>query len=32
MLRAKQTAEILKEYINYDIEIIENEAFREQNY
>jgi broad specificity phosphatase PhoE len=32
MLRAKQTAEILKEYINYDIEIIEESSFSEQSY
>jgi hypothetical protein len=32
MLRAKHTAEILKEYINYDIEIIENKNFIEQSY
>ena len=32
MIRANKTAEILKEYIDYDIEIIENGAFKEQSY
>jgi len=32
MLRAIHTAKILKEYIDYDIEIVENSAFTEQSY
>jgi len=32
MIRAKHTAQIIKSYINYDLEIIEDEAFREQLY
>jgi len=32
MTRAKHTAEILKSYLWYDVEIIKDEAFREQNY
>lgn len=32
MIRAKHTAQIIKSYIDYDLEIIEDEAFREQLY
>jgi len=31
-LRAKNTAKILKEYIDYEIKIIEDENFKEQSY
>jgi broad specificity phosphatase PhoE len=32
MLRAKNTAEIIKSYFDYDIELIVDESFREQYY
>ncbi len=32
MTRAKHTSEIIKSYLDYDVKIIEDESFREQNY